>query len=82
MREQREEIEEYEEDEEGEEHVDAHAPGDPRRGGSLENWYGKTNCITCILGLNMRRCSATQYVSHTARAHQVTHEGVGHQKTG
>ena len=30
----------------------------------------------------MRRCSATQCVSHAARAHQVTHEGVGHQKGG
>ena len=60
----------------------ASTTGDPRTGGSPENWLRKANCFTCILGLNMRRCIATQYVFHTAQAHQVTHEGVGHQKTG
>ena len=29
----------------------------------------------------MRRCITTQYVFHTAQAHQVTHEGGCHQKT-
>ena len=57
----------------------ARTPGDPRSGGSPEYWFGKTDCSTCILGLNIKRRIATQYVSHTARAHQVTHEGVGHQ---
>ena len=32
----------------------AHRTGDPHAGGSPENWVGKTNWFTCILGLNMR----------------------------
>eukprot|EP00959_Pyramimonas_sp_CCMP1952_P337167 7060646-Pyramimonas_sp.AAC.1 len=59
----------------------ASAPGDPRRGGSAENWLRNANYFTCILGLNMKRRIATQYVFHTAQAHLVTHEGVDHKKT-
>eukprot|EP00959_Pyramimonas_sp_CCMP1952_P400859 8399679-Pyramimonas_sp.AAC.1 len=47
----------------------ASTQGDPRSGGSPENWWRKTSCFTCILGLNMRRRTATQYVLPTAQAH-------------
>ena len=61
----------------------ARTPGDPRRSGSPENWLGRTRkCSTCMLGRNMKRCSATQYVSHAARAHQVTHGRKRSQATG
>ena len=41
----------------------ASTTGDPRTGGSPENWLRKTNCFTCIVGFNMRRCIATQQAS-------------------
>ena len=42
--------------------------GDPRRGGSPERGLGTTKCFTCSLGRNTRRCIATAYETHAARA--------------
>ena len=60
----------------------AHRTDDPRSGGSSEDWLRKTNLFTCNMGLDMRRSTGTQHNYHTARAQQVTHGGVDHQKTG
>ena len=45
----------------------ARTTGDPRAGGPPENPLRNTNCCTCMLGLNMRRCTPTRLVSATAR---------------
>ena len=63
----------------GEEEEDCAGSPEKTRDPTLD--VGK-NCFTCILSLNMTPCIATHCVSHAARAQQVTHGGVGHQKTG